>query len=1444
MKTPILPTFNRRLLGLTLGLTLLAVPAALAQTTTVYGLAQGGTTLIALPSNGTGTPTLLPISGIAGGQTLVGLDSRPATGQLFALGYNGSGTAQLYTINATTGAATAVGSTVALALGASTERIGFDFNPTVDRIRVTSSNLANFRLNPNNGALAATDTNLNGAPGAVIDAVAYTNSFIGAATTVLYDVDVANSRLYIQTNPNGGVLGSPVPITRNSLPLLTGTEVTDLDIYTDPASGTQQAILSVVSGVSTTFYSLDLTTGNASLLLNGTPGVLVSDIAFGIDRTTPAVSGQLLYAVSTNANLLSFYSGTPGFINSAVAITGLTAGQTLVGTDFRPNTGELFGMGYNPANGETRLYVINLSTAVATPVGPAAVTLDLGNSVEAVNGVGFDFNPTVDRIRVTGLNARNYRLNPNNGAIAAPDGNLNFVSGATGTPTIGSVAYTNSFPGSTSTVLYDVDDVRNQLFIQSNPNAGQLTSASGATLLPGTGGVSDLDFYYDAAAQVNRGFLVSNAESNTTTATFSSLYSLDVTAGTTTAVGRIGLGIPVRDVAAVLTGANASAALTGQLLYGVAGGNLVSFDSGNPGVIRTAVNITGLAATQVLVGTDFRPATGELFALGYDATNQQGQLYILNLSTGALTAVGSAGSLPLGPTASAIGFDFNPTVDRIRITSAANQANLRMNPADGTYITDTALTNPNGTPAMSAAAYTNNDNNANTGTTLYGYDQARNVLLRSTNANAGTYVDQGSTGLTVNPGVDFDVFSDVSNPSAPANSAFLVASPTGSTADNLYTVDLNSGGTSLVGRIGNGSNLTGLAAFLTPAPVIAAGLTWTGAVSTDWNNAGNWSPAQVPTATDNVTIPNVANDPVVGFSFANNVTLLNGAQLTFGPGSILQVSGDFTNNGGTTTGTGFGEIRFVSSSATQRVSGTASVFNILTTNNSTLQLDAPVQVQRSLNVTGAVVSNGNLTLLSTADRTAQVLNTGSNTIFGNVTVQRYIDPSLNAGAGYRHFSSPVSNTTVADLTTTNFTPVVNPAYNSAPNPGAVTPFPTVFGYDQSRVTTSGNPAPQDFDKGFFSPSALSDAMTPGRGYTVNIPAGLTTDFVGILNNGTINVGGLGRGTQAESGWQLLGNPYPSPIDWDQVGRTNVDNAVYVFRSNGQYSGSYSSYVNGVGNNGGTNVIGLGQGFFTRVTTPGSTNGQVSFTNAARLLTVDSPVFQRTQENRPLAQLELRAATGGPGDQTTVYFETGATAAFDVAFDAAKRQTATATLASQAGNEKLAINGLPVLTTADVTVPLLVTAPTAGSYTLQAAQLLNLPVGTLVYLRDAQTGTVVDLVAQPSYSFTLTPGAGTGRFSLLFTQQRVLANAPAALSRQVEVFPNPARDVASVSLTAAFNRQAVEASVVNSLGQVVRRVVLPAGAEVRTLPLNGVTPGVYMVRLQTNQGTINKRLVIE
>ncbi|MBF9142656.1 endo-1,4-beta-xylanase [Hymenobacter properus] len=637
---------------------------------------------------------------------------------------------------------------------------------------------------------------------------------------------------------------------------------------------------------------------------------------------------------------------------------------------------------------------------------------------------------------------------------------------------------------------------------------------------------------------------------------------------------------------------------------------------------------------------------------------------------------------------------------------------------------------------------------------------------------------------------------------------------------------------------------------------------WTGNTSSAWSTASNWianngAPANalvsrnstytLPLATDDAFFPGyAANQPTVsGAQAIRSVTLSgSGAALTTPAGSTLTLTGNLTNNGGALTGSGNGTI-VLAGTAAQTIGGTSvSNFQNLTVGAAGANLAAAAGVRQLLSLAGNLTTNGRtFTLLSDATGTAMVVN-ANGTVVGNATVQRYIDQA-NPGLGYRHYAPPVSGSTVADLQTSGYTPVVNPAYNTQGN--TVTTFPTVFAYNPSRLFASADLATSAFDYGWESPTALSDALNPGQGYTVNIPASQTVDFVGALNNGAISRSGLTRTAQPESGWQLLGNPYPAPLDWETVSTTGLDAAVYVFRSSGQYAGTYSSYVRGgASTNGGANLLPVAQGFFVR-TSSAATPGAINFSNTARATTYASPVFQRSTTTDPLVRLDLRAATG-PADETVVSFASGASAGFDATADAYKLTASGApVLASEiSATEFLSINTLPALGAADVSVALRVVAPQAGAYTLRATELLNLPAGRYAYLRDAQTGILFDLSQPAGYTVSLAAGpAATGRFALLITQNRVLATAPAALSQQVALYPNPAHGSVSLSLPAALGSQAVAVSLLNALGQTVLHQTLPASTDLlRPLSLPGLAPGIYTVRLQTAAGTVSKRLTIE
>jgi hypothetical protein len=409
----------------------------------------------------------------------------------------------------------------------------------------------------------------------------------------------------------------------------------------------------------------------------------------------------------------------------------------------------------------------------------------------------------------------------------------------------------------------------------------------------------------------------------------------------------------------------------------------------------------------------------------------------------------------------------------------------------------------------------------------------------------------------------------------------------------------------------------------------------------------------------------------------------------------------------------------------------------------------------------------------------------------------------------------------------------------------------VYGYNESRVTASGNPGSQDFDQGFYSPAATSEALEVTRGYTVNISGQAKVDFVGTLNNGTLPVTGLARGSQTQSGWHLRGNPYPSPLDWASLvnnGRaTNLENALYVFKSSGQYSGTYTTYVNGQSTNSGTNVLPLGQGFLVR-TVAGQT-GSITFSNADRVTTPNPTPFQRgTADTRPQLTLALGNAT--TRTQAVVYFEQGATAGFDRAFDAHALPAPNGlTLTSEsAAAEPLAINGQAALSGADVLVPLRIASRTAGTYTLAVDELQNFPSNYRAYLRDALTGAYTDLTTKPALTLTLAPdGAAGGRYAVLFTTQaRVLATAPAALAQLASVYPNPAHGTATLLLPRALRGTQVTAvSVVDNTGRVVLSRTLAAGTnETLELPIANLNAGVYSVLARTAVGLVAKRLVVQ
>ena len=175
------------------------------------------------------------------------------------------------------------------------------------------------------------------------------------------------------------------------------------------------------------------------------------------------MSNSRAYALSGSL-LISFDPSSPG-VGTTTAITGVTPGQTLVGIDFRPGNGLLYGLGVNAATDFTTLYTISVQTGVAAAVGTVAFGI-FGIDLPSGN-YGFDFNSVVDRIRITADNGLNLRLNPNNGTLSGQDTLIAAPNAVAG------VAYTNNQPAQGGvTTLYALDSNGNVLNIQNPANGG------------------------------------------------------------------------------------------------------------------------------------------------------------------------------------------------------------------------------------------------------------------------------------------------------------------------------------------------------------------------------------------------------------------------------------------------------------------------------------------------------------------------------------------------------------------------------------------------------------------------------------------------------------------------------------------------------------------------------------------------------------------------------------------------------------------------------------------------------------------------------------------------------------------------------------------------------------------------------------------------------------
>jgi hypothetical protein len=482
-------------------------------------------------------------------------------------------------------------------------------------------------------------------------------------------------------------------------------------------------------------------------------------------RDLAVVTGpENVFAVTMGNNLLRFLSSAPGTIISKTPITGMQPSETVLGIDFRPTNGQLYALGST-----SRLYRLDPATGAATQVGAGPFSTLLSGT-----DFGVDFNPVTDRLRVVSDAEQNLRIDPNLGTVISVDGNLNPAGNVV------AAAYVNNFEGASTTTLCDIDSVADILLVQNPPDNGTLSAIG--PLGVDTTGLTGFDIAPNGLAL---------ASLTRPAAAASGLHLIDLATGAATPVGPIGGGETVRDIAV---------RVHAEVVYAVTalppGVDLISFNAAKPGTILTRATLAGLQPGEKIVGIDFRPSTGQLFAIGSTS-----RVYTVDSSTGVTTPVGGPFSPALN--GSLFGVDFNPNTDRIRVVSETGQ-NLRIDPNTGTAVADMGLEVQN----VDSAAYSNNF--AGTGATrLYHVNTITNTLSVQSPEGSGVLMNVGSLGVDLEIRLAFDIASGTGN-------AYISNYPPG-LPQSFYRVNLTTGAATRIGSFTLPFAIDGLSVALTPA---------------------------------------------------------------------------------------------------------------------------------------------------------------------------------------------------------------------------------------------------------------------------------------------------------------------------------------------------------------------------------------------------------------------------------------------------------------------------------------------------------------------------------------------------------------------------------------------------------------------------------------------------
>ncbi len=602
------------------------------------------------------------------------------------------------------------------------------------------------------------------------------------------------------------------------------------------------------------------------------------------------------------------------------------------------------------------------------------------------------------------------------------------------------------------------------------------------------------------------------------------------------------------------------------------------------------------------------------------------------------------------------------------------------------------------------------------------FQKSGGVLERGTGTGAGAGVIRFAGGTTQTYSNDTDITSAIhftvqNGSTLDFGTTFL--SGTGSftvySGSTIHVGSTDPGGAVQVGTAGGNIRVSGVRTFESGSTVI-------------YNGAGpqfmaSGHPAGANTILDNPGGITLVSDATVGGTF----TIAQGV-FNAGTSNDLTINRNLEVN--STFEPGDGVVIF-GGTAAQSILGTGNIaFFDVTLNQtgvSTLDILTNISVENNLAInsqTTLEAGNNLLTLVSTPTQTANVnpLATGAS-IVGSVIVQRHL-PKAVARAGYYHVASPVINTTFTDW-------------------GLEAPIAAAYRYDEPT---------SDFES-----VSVASSIQNGLGYAIEVPSTgtFTYDSRGTLKQGSIVIP-LTSPTADETspqGWNLLGNPYPSAIDWDNIVLPgNVYDAVYTtdnYNNSGQETGGATTfavaYVDGVGTPAGYGgEIAQGQAFWVKALG----NGNLTISESAKILPTNVE-FYRTKEIPNILRITLNGQD--LKDEAVVRLRDGATNGFDAKYDAYKYFKGDISLSTLTSDNIQAVINAFGTTDCDIAIPLVTEGIITGNYSLNFVGMESFAEGVSISLKDVLENKIVDVRNEQSYSFTITDKNATSastRFQIL------------------------------------------------------------------------------------------------